>query len=173
MKPARAYKTATPTPPQSSRTVRPGASRRAQWAWLAVASAAVLLFVVLKLYSVNVVVEDAHLYFNMALLVNKGLIPHRDFFYTHPPLHLYLAALVFRLFGYSLALGKSLPNAALLIGGILVFTVGRRALGSAEGALACAIFLLSYDPLRISSHYTGGNLTFALAMAGLWLAYID
>jgi 4-amino-4-deoxy-L-arabinose transferase-like glycosyltransferase len=115
-------------------------------------AAAALLFVVLKLYSLDVVVVgDEHLYFNMAVLVNKGLVPHRDFFYTHPPLHLYLAVLVFKLFGYSLALGKALPNAATLIGGLMLFAVGRRMLGAAEAAVACAIFLLSFDPLRLSS----------------------
>ena len=141
---------------------------------MAIVAAATLLFVVLKLYAVNVVVVgDEHLYFNMAVLVNKGLVPHRDFFYTHPPLHLYLAVLAFKLFGYSLALGKALTGAAALIGGLMLFAVGRRMLGAAEAAVACAIFLLSFDPLRISSHFTGGNETFAFAMVGLWLAYLD
>jgi hypothetical protein len=151
----------------------PAASILLHWLPLAVVAAATLLFVILKLYAVNVVVGDEHLYFNMAVLVNKGLIPHRDFFYTHPPLHLYLAVLVFKLFGYSLALGKALTSGSLLIGGLLVFTIGRRTLGAAEGAVACAIFLLSFDPLRISSHFTGGNETFAFAMIGLWLAFLD
>lgn len=95
------------------------------------------------------------------------------FFFTHPPLHLYPAALVFQLFGYSLAVGKLLPTLSMLIGGLLVCVLGWRTLGVAEGALACALFLLSFDPLRISTHFTGGNLSFALAMTGLWLAYRD
>lgn len=145
----------------------------ARWAPVVVVGAAVLLFAILKLYSFNVVIGDEHVYFNMALLVNKGLLPYRDFFYTHPPLHLYEAVLAFRLFGYSLTLGKLLPNLAMVVSGVLIFAVGRRALGPAEGALGCAIFLLSFDPLRISSHFTGVDLTFALAMAGWWLAYGD
>jgi hypothetical protein len=145
-----------------------------RWLPSAIVAAATLLFVILKLYSLNVVVVgDEHLYFNMAVLVNKGLVPHRDFFYTHPPLHLYLAVLAFKLFGYSLALGKAVTNGAALIGGLMLFAVGRRMLGAAEAAVACAIFLLSFDPLRISSHFTGGNETFAFAMVGLWLAYLD
>jgi hypothetical protein len=144
-----------------------------RWLPTTVVAATALLFGVLKLYSVNVVPGDEHLYFNMAIAVNKGLVPHRDFFYTHPPLHLYLAVLAFKLFGYSLLVGKALPNGAMLLGGLLVFALGRRMLGAAEGAVACALFLLSFDPLRISSHFTGGNQTFALAMVGLWLAYLD
>jgi len=144
-----------------------------RWLPVAVVVAAALLFTVLKLYSLNVVAGDEHLYFNMAVAVNKGLIPHRDFFYTHPPLHLYLAVMAFKLFGYSLALGKALTNGAMLIAGVLVFAIGRRALGASEAAVACAIFLLSFDPLRISSHFTGGNETFAFAMIGLWLAHLD
>lgn len=151
----------------------PGAVSLARWLPLALVGTATLLFVVLKLYAVNVVVGDEHLYFNMAVLVNKGLIPHRDFFYTHPPLHLYLAVFAFKLFGYSLALGKALTSGAMLIGGLVVFALGRRTLGAAEGAVACALLLLSYDPLRISSHFTGSNETFAFAMIGLWLAYLD
>jgi hypothetical protein len=149
------------------------AAHLVQWLPLVLLGGATALFVVLKLYSVNVVVGDEHLYFNMAVLVNKGLVPHRDFFYTHPPLHLYLAVVAFKLFGYSLALGKALTNGAMLIGALLVFTLGRRTLGAAEGAVACALLLLSYDPLRIASHFTGGNETFAFAMVGLWLAYLD
>ena len=151
----------------------PAARTVAQWWPFVLVGAATALFVVLKLYAINVVIGDEHLYFNMAVLVNKGLIPHRDFFYTHPPLHLYLAVWAFKLFGYSLALGKALTSGALLVGGLLIFAVGRRALGAAEGAVACAIFLLSFDPLRISSHFTGGNETFAFAMIGLWLAHLD
>ncbi len=151
----------------------PAVGQVARWIPPAVVVAATALFLVLKLYALNVVVGDEHLYFNMAVLVNNGLIPHRDFFYTHPPLHLYLAVFAFRLFGYSLAIGKSISIVAMLIGGWLVFAVGRRALAPAEGAVACAIFLLAYDPLRICSHFTGGNETFAFAMIGLWLAYLN
>ena len=163
--------------PRADEAPAPAAARAAwdltRWVPFVVAAAAALLFVVLKLYSVNVVDGDEHLYFNMAVLVNKGLIPHRDFFYTHPPLHLYLAVLAFKPFGYSLALGKALTNGALFIGGLCLFAIGRRTLGAAEAAVACAIFLLSYDPLRIASHFTGANETFAFAMIGLWLAYLD
>jgi hypothetical protein len=152
---------------------QPAAGRVTRWAAVALVATATLLFAVLKLYSFNFVIGDEHVYFNMAVLVNQGLLPYRDFFYTHPPLHLYEAVLAFRLFGYSLALGKLLPNLAMAIAGMLIFAIGRRALGPAEGALGCAIFLLSFDPLRISSHFTGSNLTFVLAMAGWWLAYCD
>jgi hypothetical protein len=131
------------------------------------------LFLLLKLYSVNVFVGDEHLYFNMAVLVNEGLIPHRDFFYTHPPLHLYVAALAVWLFGYSLFLVKALPNLSMLVGGLLVFAVAKRALANGVAALACGLFLLSFDPLRISSHFTGGNLAFALSMAGLWFGLLN
>jgi hypothetical protein len=36
-----------------------------------------------------------------------------------------------------------------------------------QAAVACAIFLLSFDPLRISSRFVGGNETFAFVMVGL------
>src|SRR5262249_27389352 len=147
-------------------------------AWTRVLAAATVVaasahFVVLKLYSLHAVPGDEHLYFNMAVLVNQGLLPYRDFFYTHPPLHLYIAVGAFRLFGYSLVLGKLLPNLAMLVAGLLVFDLGRRTLGAIEGAVAYAIFLLAFDPLRISSHFTGANESFVFAIAGLWLAYVD
>src|SRR6185295_5334153 len=144
---------------------------RLPWLPTALVAVAVVLWAALKTYALNPVPGDEHLYFNMAILVNKGLIPYRDFYFTHPPLHLYLAVLPFRLFGYSLVLGKLLPEIALLVGGLVVYAIGRRALGAMDGALACALFLLAYDPLRISSHFTGGTESFAFAMVGLWLAY--
>jgi hypothetical protein len=143
-----------------------------RWLPYVTVGGAALAYVTLKLYAIHAVtIGDEHLYFNMAVRVNQGLVPHRDFFYTHPPLHLYLAVVAFRLFGYSLALGKMMPAAAMLIGGLMIFAIGRRALGAAEGALASALFLLSFDPLRIGSHFTGGSETFAFVMVGAWLAY--
>ncbi len=147
-----------------------GAGWLARLAPPALVVAAATLFAVLKLYAIeSVVIGDEHLYFNMALLVNRGLVPYRDFFYTHPPAALYEAALAFGLFGYSLALGKAMTAAAFLVGGLVAYPLGRRWLGAAEGALACALLLLAFDPLRISSHFTGANEAFALAMIGLWL----
>jgi hypothetical protein len=136
-----------------------------------VVAASSLLFLVLKLYALRFTVGDEHLYFEMALMVNRGLLPYRDFYFTHPWLHVYVASAVFWALGYSLVVGKLIPTVAFLLGALAAWRLGARLRGEAEAALGFVLLVLSFDPLRISSHFTGVNLTFALAMLGWWLAW--
>ncbi len=86
-------------------------------------------FGLLKLYSLNFVQGDEHLYNYMSLLILEGKWPYRDFVFVHPPLQLYLVALVFHLTGYSLVVAKCIPSIAAMISGVHVFLIGRRLLG--------------------------------------------
>lgn len=52
---------------------------------LALLALTLALFAVLKVYALNITIGDEHLYFHMAVLINKGLLPYRDFYFTHPP----------------------------------------------------------------------------------------
>jgi len=127
-----------------------------------------LSFTVLKLYSLNFVNGDEHMYFTMSLLVAKGKWPYRDFFFSHPPLQLYIAGALFKLLGYSLALAKAIPSLAALLSGVHVFLIGKRLVGWSEAVLGTALFLFTFDVLRGSSHFTGANCALAFGLAAAY-----
>jgi len=129
-----------------------------------------LAFLLLKLYSLNLVSGDEHMYFYMSLLVARGEWPYRDFFFSHPPLQLYLMAPLYKLFGYSLALSKLLPTLAAMVSGVHVFLIGKRLAGRLEGVLGALLFLFTYDVLRGSSHFTGANCALAVGLAAAYQA---
>ena len=52
---------------------------------------------------------DENVYFYMAKAVSEGQMPYRDFFYAHPPLHIFALATLIKIFGVnfpSLMLGS-------------------------------------------------------------------
>jgi len=125
-------------------------------------------FALLKTYSLNFVMGDEHMYFYMSLLVSEGKWPYRDFFFSHPPLQLYLMAPLYKLFGYSLALSKAVPSLAAMASGFYVYRIGERLVGRLEGVLATALFLFTFDVLRGSSHFTGANCALAFGLAATY-----
>jgi 4-amino-4-deoxy-L-arabinose transferase-like glycosyltransferase len=129
-------------------------------------------FALLKLYSLNFVKGDEHMYFYMSLLVSKGKWPYRDFFFSHPPLQLYLMGALYKLFGYSLVLSKAVPSLAAMVSGIYVYLLGRRLVGRSEGLLAVILFLFTFDVLRGSSHFTGANCALAFGLAASYQALV-
>ena len=131
---------------------------------------ALLAFAVLKLYSLNFVLGDEHMYFYMSVLVSKGKWPYRDFFFSHPPLQLYLMGALYKAFGYSLALSKAVPSLAAMVSGMYVFLIGKRLVGRWEGLFATVLFLFTYDVLRGSSHFTGANCALAFGLIAAYQA---
>jgi 4-amino-4-deoxy-L-arabinose transferase-like glycosyltransferase len=129
-------------------------------------------FALLKLYSLNFVKGDEHMYFYMSLLVSKGAWPYRDFFFSHPPLQLYLMGGLYKLFGYSLVLSKAVPSVAAMVSGVSVYLLGRRLVGRAEALLAVILFLFTFDVLRGSSHFTGANCALAFGLAASYQALV-
>jgi len=136
-----------------------------------VAIAAILLcYALLKLYSLNFVSGDEHMYFYMGLLVSRGQWPYRDFFFSHPPLQLYVVAPLYKIFGYSLALSKMVPSLAAMVSGLHVYLIGKRLTGRLEAVLATLLFVFTYDVLRGSSHFTGANCALAFGMIATYQA---
>lgn len=160
---------ASAEPPLPDRGAQLGLRLRRRADWLCLATA-LLVFALLKLYSLNFVLGDEHMYFYMSVLVAKGQWPYRDFFFSHPPLQLYLMGALYKLFGYSLALSKAVPSLAAMVSGAHVFLVGKRLAGRWEGVLGAVLFLFTFDVLRGSSHFTGANCALAFGMAAAYQA---
>ena len=128
-------------------------------------------YVILRAWGLHLVPGDEGIYFYLARRVAEaGLIPYRDFFFSHPPVHVLTAAAAFAAAGASPLVGKLIPAAASTCTVALVYATCLRPLGRA-GALTAAILLAgSYDFLRSGSHFTGVNVTLLLSTAGAALA---
>ena len=161
---------APPTPPAAS-------GDRRCWPMLLVGwvlcGLIVLIFFGFKLFSYRPLFGDEHIYYYMAKIMIQGkAMPYRDFFFAHPPVQLLLVAGLFKVFGASFVVAKSVAPLSTVASGVATFAIGRRCLGLFPALLATAAFLGSYHVLRVSSHYTGGNLALALIMCGVWMLFL-
>ncbi len=146
-----------------------------RWTWLppltvAGLIAALSMFALLKLFAFHFVRGDEHLYNYMSLLMLDGLIPYRDFHHSHPPLPIYLHAMLFAVAGFSLVTAKLVPMLAAASSAVHIYLLGRRGFGAVEGLIAAVLFLFTFDVLRGSNHATGANLALAFMLAATYQA---
>ena len=134
-------------------------------AWAAGTLLIVAIFLLFKMFSLNYYAGDEHIYIYQGGLVAKGLVPYADFSEAHPPLQLLLVAVLFKLFGYHFLLARLLPVGWTLAGGLVLAFGVRRELGTVASLAATALYLLAYDVLRASSHFTGVEMTVAFLLA--------
>ncbi len=138
--------------------------------WITGTAVVAAVFLLLKMFAMNKYAGDEHIYLYQSLLVSWGDAPYSDFAFAHPPLQTLFTAGLFKLFGYHFLLGRMLPALWCLAGAAVLSVLVRRELGGTAGVISMALYLLAYEPLRASSHYTGVNMTVALLLAAV-LAY--
>lgn len=126
------------------------------------------IWTLLKTNGLRYSTTDEALYYYAAKIWAEGRWPYRDFFFSHPPLHIALPALLYKLFGYHFLIGKWLSALAALTAGLLTWRMARRWLGPMGGLIALAMHLLACESLQASTNLTGVNLTVAWMMAGWW-----
>lgn len=137
--------------------------------WLALALLG-LGFLVLKSFSLHWQIGDENIYLYMSWAVlDHGALPYRDFFFAHPPMHLFPGPVVFGLFGFSPSSARLLPVGASLVSAFFLFVLLRKKTGHAEALCAVASFLFAFSVLRASSHWTGVNLTVMWITIGLYV----
>ena len=156
---------ALPDPPPAA-PAGPGWSR-----WTLAAGIAVLaVYAFLRAFALHPTLNDENIYFYLARAwTERGVMPYRDAFLSHPPLQILLVAGVYEVFGYSFAAGKVLTAAASLASGVFVLVAARRRVGPIASVAAALLCLFSYDWLRSASHFTGINESVAFLTAGTWL----
>jgi len=136
----------------------------------------------LKLHGLGYSTTDEGIYFYAAKAWSEGTWPYRDFFFSHPPIHILVPAIAFTVFGFHHTLAKAIPAAASIGTSLLLWRIGRKHFGRPAGVLAFALFLFAGEVLKASTNLTGINLaTFFLTLglaealerrslrAGLWL----
>ncbi|MGC4115454.1 MAG: hypothetical protein QM765_12790 [Myxococcales bacterium] len=141
------------------------------WAPIAAEATSLMLvfgtFVLLKTVGIHGSDTDENIYFYMAHRFAQGAVPYRDFFFAHPPIHLLVPTIVFKVFGFSLPLAKCIAPTAQLVAAACLYLALRKA--SRPMAVLAALFhLTAYEVLMGSTDMDGENiLTAFLALAVL------
>ncbi len=133
----------------------------------------VLFFLFLKTQGLRYAAGDGNIYFYMGKLIAEGKMPYGDFFYAHPPLPVFIFAIIFKIFGFNFLLLKSVPIIAITVSSIFLYGTVRENMGKRESILAVMLFLFSYDLLRASTHPTGVNVTLMFMMISTYLFFSE
>ncbi len=128
------------------------------------------VYLVFKMYAMHAVNGDENIYLYQGKLVSEGVTPYSGFAMAHPPLQSLFTGLLFAIVGYDFLLGRLLPPLFCLAGAAALAFMVRRELGIIASVIATAMYVLSYEPMRASAHYTGVNITVALSICSV-LAY--
>ena len=156
--------------PQSARPLDFAALGRAVEPWAV--GLVLLAYALLKVNGLRYSTTDEALYFYAAKIWADGSVPYRDFFFSHPPLHIAVPALLYKVFGYHFIIGKLLSAGAAAGAGLFNWAIARHFLGPWGGALALVLHLTAGEVLQASTNLTGVNLTACWLMAGLWLLWV-
>lgn len=135
--------------------------------------ALLLLFFVLQAYGALPHPSDEGIYAYQAARIRDGVLPYRDFFHAHPPLHLLTTALINAVTGVAASTIVDLVPTLCAAGqGVLAFVVVQRArkgaAGEIGGAFAAGLLLFSPSFMRAASSDTGimqASLALALGAA--------
>ncbi len=136
--------------------------------WLGALGIVSLFYLILKMFTMNTYAGDEHIYLYQAKLISQGVVPYSGFAMAHPPVHALFTAFTFKVFGYHFLLGRFLPVLWCLTGGVVLAFLVRREYGRVASVATVALYLLAYEPLRASSHYTGVNMTVALLISAVF-----
>ena len=162
----------------SSHRTSGGTYRNAQMAELTAVTSLSFAFIMLKLQTMAPTATDENIYFYQAYVTSQGVLPYRDFFFAHPPLHLGIPALLFSIFGFSIGLAKAIAPLLALGTGLCLWWMLRERERQFMAVSALFLFLFAAATLKASSNLTGVNTTlffftvgmFALKASRMWLA---
>ncbi len=112
---------------------------------------------------------DENIYYYTGKLISDGKYPYGDFLFVHPPLHGYLMALVYKIFGFNIFILKSVPLISTLISAFLIFKITKEKFGSSEAVISSLLFLFSYSVMFNSVFSFGIEIATLLIVAGVYL----
>ncbi len=130
----------------------------------------VIAFGILKTENLAFYANDHGIYLYASHLFAEGIIPYRDFFFSHPPFQILLSTALVLLFGMNFTVLDLLPALISALSGVLLsllfFRVSRHWWIS---LLPGALFLFSHVALLGSLSYTGHNLAVLLLIVSTFL----
>ncbi|MDP3765439.1 MAG: glycosyltransferase family 39 protein [Nanoarchaeota archaeon] len=114
---------------------------------------------------------DENTYYYMGRLISEGKIPYKDFFFAHPPLHIYLIALIYKIFGFNIIFLKSIPLISTLISAFFIFKIANEKFGNAEAILSSLLFLFSYSTMFNSVFSFGIDVATMFLVVGVYFLW--
>lgn len=131
-------------------------------------SALVAVYFIVKLETIAWSATDENIYFLAAQWVASGRVPYRDFFFSHPPLHLLVPALLLKVFGEAPYLLKLIPVLFSVGSGVLVYLAMLRRGTTLAALLASGAFFFALEQLQASTNLTGINITTFFVVLTAW-----
>jgi hypothetical protein len=129
----------------------------------------VAAYAVLKVNGLRYSTTDEALYFYAAQHWADGHQPYRDFFFSHPPLHIAVPAVAYWVAGgFHFLIGKVISAAAGLGAGLGAWSIARRFLGAWPALAVLALDLFACEVLQASTNLTGVNQTACWLTWGAW-----
>ena len=126
------------------------------------------LFILIMLKSIITAQPgDENVYYYLGKLISDGKVPYRDFFYAHPPLHIYVIALIYKIFGFNIIALKAVPLISTLISAFFIFKISKR-FGNSEAIISSLLFLFSYGTMFNSVFSFGINLATMFLVSGVY-----
>jgi len=126
-----------------------------------------LIFLAIGLKGVKHDLSDQHVYFYMGKLIGEGKIPYRDFFFSHPPLEIYVDAILLKIFGYNIFILKVIPIFFVLLASFFLFKTVKEAFNLKAGLLSTILFLFTYETFRMAGN-TGMSLAVLFVVLGVY-----
>ena len=110
---------------------------------------------------------DENVYYYVGKLASEGKLPYRDFFFAHPPLHIYLIASVYKIFGFNILVLKLIPLTSTLITAFFIFKIAQR-FGNIGAIAAFLLYLFSYSVMFNSVFSFGIELAAMFLIIGVY-----
>lgn len=114
---------------------------------------------------------DENVYYYMGKLITEGKIPYRDFFFAHPPLHIFLIALIYNIIGFKLVVLKSVPLISTLTSALFILKIVKEKFGFVEAIVSSLLFLFSYSVIFNSVFSFGIDIATTFLVIGLYFLY--
>lgn len=124
----------------------------------------------LKLVGLHPSGTDDNIYFYLANRVAQGAFPYKDFFFSHPPVHLLVPAAVFKIAGYSIGTAKLIPVLAQTIAGLFMYLT-LRPVSRRLALVALFSHFSTYQILMGSTDMNGENIMTMFLWAAAWAGF--
>lgn len=125
-----------------------------------------IIFLLISLKGIKPDIGDQHVYFYMGKLIGEGKLPYEDFFFSHPPLEIYVDAVLLKIFGYNIFILKIVPIIFVLLASFFLFRLVKERFSSLEAVLSTILFLFTYETFRMT-----GNIGMSLAVLFVVLGF--
>ncbi|HLC61104.1 MAG TPA: hypothetical protein VJJ52_06785 [Candidatus Nanoarchaeia archaeon] len=122
---------------------------------------------------------DENVYFYMAKAMSEGQMPYRDFFYAHPPLHIFLLSVLINIFGINFFILKFAALAFLLTASFFLYKLSLELFqnkfndksANLISMISVIIFLYSFTTLFTATFSVGIELSVMLMMVSFYLTF--